>query len=213
MAITECGRGHVYDSDQYAVCPYCNQGTMVIDFSGDDGFKTVAPDGNFGVNRDFPFSTPDNGVFADEGKTVSPFEMKKKKDEANKTVAVFEQKHSFDPVVGWLVCIDGPEKGKDYRLMARINTVGRSDKMDICIREDNTISKENHARVAYDPKHNLYLISPDKNINNIYVNDQPIFNATKLSAYDVIELGASKFVFLPLCGDRFEWEKGVISES
>ena len=209
MAITECGRGHVYDSDQYAACPYCNQGSNVIDFGDANDNRTVAPGVEYPANRTIPVRGIDPFYPGDEGKTVSPLEMRKKKEEENKTVVVFKQAHNYDPVVGWLVCIEGKDKGKDYRLMARINTVGRSDRMDICIRNDNTVSKENHARVAYDPKNNIYLVSPDKNINNIYVNNQPIFAATQINAYDVLEFGESKFIFIPLCNDRFEWEIGL----
>ena len=32
----------------------------------------------------------------------------------------------FDPVVEWLVCIDGPEKGRDYRIRSGNNYIGRS---------------------------------------------------------------------------------------
>lgn len=226
MAITECGRGHVYDSDQYATCPYCNQGAGVIDFGVNDPYYQQPAPG-MGYDPGFGYAPVDDyghtvapgqmgGIGSmggmnpeDEGKTVSPFESKRREDEENKTVVVFQKEHDYDPVVGWLVCIEGVEKGKDHRIMARINTVGRSEKMDICIPKDNTVSKENHARIAYDPKNNMFLVVPDKNINNIYVNGQPIFSATKLTAYDVIELGSGKFVFVPLCGDRFEWEIGV----
>ena len=163
---------------------------------GDAG-HTVAPAQMGGMNPE------------DEGKTVSPFAMQKKAEDENKTVAMFSKDHDYDPVVGWLVCIKGDSKGKDYRVMARINTIGRSEKMDICIPKDHTISKEQHARIAYDPKNNIFLMVPDNNINNIYVNGQPIFNATKLEAFDTIEMGASQFVFVPLCCDRFEWDTGV----
>ena len=32
MAITECGNVHLYDTNQYASCPYCNGGGNVINF-------------------------------------------------------------------------------------------------------------------------------------------------------------------------------------
>ena len=44
MAITECGKGHVYDTDQYAFCPYCNGGGNMIQFGGgSDAGRTVVP--------------------------------------------------------------------------------------------------------------------------------------------------------------------------
>ena len=34
MAATECGHGHIYDSDLYAACPYCNSTQPIIHFDG-----------------------------------------------------------------------------------------------------------------------------------------------------------------------------------
>ncbi len=56
----------------------------------------------------------------------------------------------FDPVVGWLVCIEGATKGTDYRIHSQNNYIGRSAKMDISIPEDSHISAENSAIIAYD---------------------------------------------------------------
>ena len=48
MRYTECANGHVYDADQYAVCPYCNQAQTEIQF-GPGGGRTVAPGGGGGT--------------------------------------------------------------------------------------------------------------------------------------------------------------------
>lgn len=215
MAITECGKGHVYDTDKYAACPYCNGEGSIIDFggSGSDG-KTVFSESS--VNPQFSMNNQDAVNFAvnanQPGKTVAPESYRRNIEKENKTVGVFKKEYDLDPVVGWLVCIDGPEKGKDYRLWAKINTIGRSEKMDVCIKKDITISKDNHARLAYDPKHNNFQLIPGESTNNIYLNDEPIYTPARINAYDVIELGKSKTVFIPLCSERFSWEKGVISE-
>ena len=112
----------------------------------------------------------------------------------------------MEPVVGWLVCIDGADKGKDYHLFARINTIGRSSENDVSIKGDSTISRESHARLAYDPRHNAFQLIPGDSTNNIYLNEQPLYTPAKLEAFDVVELGQSKFVFVPLCCERFQWE-------
>ena len=38
-----------------------------------------------------------------------------------------------NPVCGWIVCVKGPRRGKDYRVMDGKNFVGRADDMDIQI--------------------------------------------------------------------------------
>lgn len=48
----------------------------------------------------------------------------------------------IDPVTGWLVCIEGASKGRDYKIMTEKNFLGRSETMDIQILGDNHIAKK-----------------------------------------------------------------------
>ena len=113
----------------------------------------------------------------------------------------------MDPVTGWLVCIEGPPKGRDYRIFTEKNFIGRSEQMDIQILGDNKIAKKNHAVLVYDPKKRQSLILPGDSHGLVYVNDEAIYTPVELAPYDVIELGVSKFIFIPLCGENFEWEE------
>lgn len=195
MPLQECENGHLYDTDQYAKCPYCSSQTSVITFGT----------GNAGINP--PVNA---GSVSEVGSTIAPQGYMKQQDsraDTGKTVGVFQKKMKFEPVVGWLVCIDGPEKGKDFRIYGRNNTIGRSDKMDICIKGDPTISRENHARLAYDEKHNAFHLIPAENTNTIYLNDEPVYVPTKLNVRDVIEFGDCKLVFIPFCDDKFTWKE------
>ncbi len=182
MAIVECKNGHIYDPDQSPSCPYCGKESNAIHFD-----ESMEP--------------------AKTGRTVAPEGYRRRQDEQNRTVAVFQRNYHFEPVVGWLTCIEGAEKGKAYHLWARINTIGRGEGMDVCIPSDPTISKDTHARLAYDPKHNNFQLIPGMSTNNIYLNDDPVYVPVKLSAYDRIELGNTKLLFVPLCGERFQWDK------
>ncbi len=114
---------------------------------------------------------------------------------------------SSDPVGGWLVCTEGPEKGRDYRILCRNNTLGSSNKMDICLRGLTSTTAESHARIAYDRKHNVFHIIPTDSTEVIYVNDEPVYVPTGLKDRDVIEIGGYKLVFIPFCGEIFSWEK------
>jgi sarcosine oxidase delta subunit len=207
----------LYDPDQYATCPYCNGGGNRIEFSGagsSDIGKTAPVGGGFGPSSSSgsSFGAPSGGM-SEIGATVAPQSYRKKEEakeeDTGKTVGVFKKSMNLEPVVGWLVCIEGTEKGKDFRIWAKNNTIGRSEKMDICIKGDTTISRENHARLAYDEKHNKYHLIPAESTNNIYLNEEPIYVPSVLEAYDVIELGESKFVFVPLCNERFDWKDGL----
>ena len=194
MAIQECGNGHLYDTDQYASCPYCQGSVNRINFDSTGVGKTVG-----------------TAPAVEVGATVAPSSYTRQQDRSDtgKTVGVFQKKMSFEPVVGWLVCFEGPEKGKDYRIYGRNNTVGRSEKMDICIQGDSTISRENHARLAYDQKHNAFHLIPAESTNTIYLNDEPVYVPTKLKEYDIIEFGDCKLLFVPFCNERFTWQTGL----
>lgn len=196
MALQQCENGHLYDTDQHSVCPYCSNGANVINFGGGESAvgKTVAA-----ANLVSPQAS-------EVGSTVAPQSyMDRQKSDIGKTVGVFQKKMNLEPVVGWLVCIEGPEKGKDFRIYGKNNTVGRSEKMDICIKGDQTISRENHARLAYDEKHNAFHLIPAESSNTIYLNDEPIYVPAKLNARDIIEFGECKLMFVPFCDDSFSW--------
>lgn len=205
MALTECANGHLYDTDMNESCPYCNGGSNMINFSADSGtnFGRTAPvGGGFG-----PSGTKQSQ--SEIGATVAPAAYVKKQEEDNRTVGIFQKRMEIEPIVGWLVCVDGADKGKDYKLYGKNNTIGRSERMDVYIKNDPTISRENHARLAYDQKHNNFHLIPADATNNIYVNDEPIYLPTLLRAYDLIELGDTKVVFIPFCSDRFTWQNGL----
>jgi hypothetical protein len=112
----------------------------------------------------------------------------------------------MNPVTGWIICIEGPSKGRDYRVLMEKNFIGRSDGMDIQILGDNSIAKHNHAIIVYDPKKRQTILLPGDAQGLVYVNDEAIYAPVELHGYDVIELGKSKFLFVPLCGEHFEWQ-------
>jgi hypothetical protein len=111
----------------------------------------------------------------------------------------------IDPVTGWLVCFEGPQMGRDYRIMAEKNFIGRAEDMHIQIIGDNKIARRNHAIIAYDPMKRKTLLLPGDSSGLVYLNDEAVYTPTELSAFHVIQLGASKFLFIPLCGEHFEW--------
>ena len=111
-----------------------------------------------------------------------------------------------DPVVGWVVCVDGPLRGADWRIRVGYNYIGR-EVGDILIQGDSQISREKHAMIAYHNKNRTYYVGPAEGRNIIELNGEPVFNATKLSKFDIITIGATKLMFVPLCDDTFTWDQ------
>lgn len=112
----------------------------------------------------------------------------------------------FDPVVGWLICTKGPNRGRDYRLHSGTNFVGRSKEMDVCIEHDQTISKRNAASISYDDRSRTFFIQKGEVRNLLYLNGKPVRSDADITMYDRIEIGATELVFVPLCSDTFNWQ-------
>jgi len=110
-----------------------------------------------------------------------------------------------EPVCGWLVCIEGPRQGKDYKVRDGKNFIGRADDMDIQILGDNQISRRNHAVLVYDKKRNETVLLPGDSNGIAYLKGVASYIPTPVSAYDLIEMGESKFLYVPFCGKHFRW--------
>lgn len=228
--LIRCEKGHFYDTEKFQTCPYCASSSSNMDvnlFGG--GISATIPvssqnaggmsdDGGIGKTMPIGGAAVPSGNASSE-KTMplgsSPFSSSSHKpssEEDVKTVAVIRKRvHNDDdvginPVTGWLVCIQGREKGRDYRIYSGNNFLGRSDVMDICIRGDDTISREKHACVSYDDKKNRFYIYQGDSRGLVYVNNEAVFIPQLLNPYDVIEVGKTKLLFVPFCTDKFIWE-------
>lgn len=186
MALVECGNGHIYDDSLHQACPYCNGGGRRMEFGAGAG---------------------------EAGKTVAPRSYTPSSEGMGKTVAAIRKSMEREPVAGWFVCVDGSDKGKDYRILARNNTIGRDERMDICIHGDETISRESHARVGYDEKHNVFHLIPGESANNIYLNGEPVYIPSKMTQGDVIEIGETRLVFVQFCREGYNWRDGFDTQT
>lgn len=79
-------------------------------------------------------------------------------DEDGKTIGIYSGARGNDYVTGWLVCLKGPEKGRDYRLHHGFNRVGRGLGMDVAIMDDPAVSRDCHCSVVYDGVGNRFSL-------------------------------------------------------
>ncbi len=93
-----------------------------------------------------------------------------------------------------------------YEIKSGKNFMGRADDMDIQVLGDNKISRRNHGVIVFDPKKKETVLLPGESNGIVYHNDAAVYTPTVLNPYDVIEMGDSKFVFVPFCGENFMWE-------
>lgn len=127
-------------------------------------------------------------------------------DDPDKTMPLMEEAGGADPVTGWLVCIEGAQYGKDFKIKAGKNFMGRADNMQIQILGDNAISRVNHAAIIYDQKNRSTFLTPGDSQGLVYLNNEAVYAPVEIHQYSIIELGKCKFIFIPLCGEHFEWE-------
>lgn len=178
MNMKRCENGHLYNPKKYEKCPYCDESVLETENKGKSKRSKK------------PMTLSEN--LSGEG---------------DKTVAYWDGRDGLDPVVGWIVCIEGSERGKDYKIASEKNFVGRSEEMHIFIQGDNSISRRNHAVISYNPKKRNFVLIPGEGNGIIYTNNEEVYSPKELSPYDVIEMGKSKFLFIPFCGQHFEWEQ------
>ncbi len=186
--MTRCDNGHYYDRKKHtAGCPYCGAaiampvGRSIRIGPVVEGDQKTRPQG---------MPRPSAGV-TEEGATK-----------------VFSPggPHPIDPVVGWLVNVKGESQGADYRIRSENNTIGRSKDMYISI-PDESISRERHAVITFDPLQNAFHLSPGEGRGLVYVNGEVLLAHRRLQAYDRIQMGQTKLVFVPFCGEKFTWGK------
>lgn len=158
------------------------------------------------VNTSCPYCNGGDANSSDPGATSSRMPAPNWDDEG-KTLAKLQTEDGVDPVVGWLVCLTGKEKGRDYRIHADNNFIGRSERMDICIKGDETVSRENQAVLTYDTLKNTFRFSPGDGRSIVRVNKEAVYQTTEIKIYDKLTIGNTELLFVPLCGENFEWEE------
>ncbi|PWJ19343.1 FHA domain-containing protein [Jannaschia seohaensis] len=108
--------------------------------------------------------------------------------------------------IGFLVIIDGPGFGTSFALAAGLSTLGRGEDQTVTLDfGDDSISRNNHASIAYDEEENQVLIGHGGKSNLVRLNGKPLVSTTELSNGDQIRIGKTTLRFVALCGPEFSW--------
>lgn len=213
MELKTCSNGHAYDA-RLASCPLCesegfeqvgktqpvNEGIAADPGLPDEVLNSYTQTEPVSHGFDPITSTEPNGNFDADGKT-HPVSV-----DNGQTMPVGT--FSFRPVVGWLVCVEGPNRGTSYPIHPGYNYIGRTSNRDIYIPNDSTISAK-QAWIAYDKSEDgnsdTFAFGPSEGTNTCRVNGKAQYSPIDLNPYDSIKLGNSKFLFVPFCSDKFRW--------
>lgn len=195
-----CQEGHFYDPAKHSSCPWCGK---PLDMGGAPApgaevaaQKTVPLRGPETAPQTWPSPPPLPPEYGAAGAGPMPGATKR----------LVREQLGMDPVVGWLVCLEGPERGRDWRIHSEKNFIGRAPTMDVCISSDEAISREKHATITFEPKKQTFWLVPGDSSGLVYLNGEVLYTPAQLKERDVIELGKTKLVLVPFVNESFRWE-------
>ena len=134
MNLTKCKNGHYYDADKYPNCPHCTGGVNTDDDVTVNMEQTGTGFGNSqGISQTVGFWEPSQSQSSPSPSSVTlgpgngpvslmqavnaaaavPVNVQQEADE-DKTVSYYGGTLETEPVVGWLVCIEGKQLGKAF---------------------------------------------------------------------------------------------------
>lgn len=204
--IVPCVNGHFYDANKNSRCPFCT--TPATPVNG--GFsQTVDVNGSASSNSGFSKTTNVAPVGPWKVQDVGPTRPVNNGSNMGVTQTAGDDDTPAgapSPVVGWLVALNGPNRGTDYRIHAGYNYIGR-EKGDICIKGDMLISGQMDSNIAFVPQSNRFFIAHEQGKNMALVNDEiPITGSSvELHNLDRITIGGTTLLFVALCGEQFSW--------
>lgn len=192
MKLVQCENGHYFDADQYDQCPQCNPelNKNIID-------ETVPLGANHDETVTLSKSSSLGEIIDNVSVTVNNYD---------ETVPFYANNTDTRLVVGWLVCIKGPNKGMSFNLYHGKNYIGRAHESDVVLDKDKSVSRLKHAIIVYDPMAKVFIAVPGESRELYYLNKNIVLSNELLKAYDKINIGASELLFVPLCNDKFDWD-------
>jgi hypothetical protein len=108
--------------------------------------------------------------------------------------------------VGWIVVVEGPGRGASFTLFNGVSAIGRGDDQPVKLDfGDSSISRTNHAVLAYDNEQRKFFLGHGGKANIVRLNGKPVLSTEELAHNDMIRIGETTLRFLALCGADFDW--------
>jgi hypothetical protein len=90
----------------------------------------------------------------------------------------------------WLVSLEGPDQGKDYRILKESTSVGKQESSDIVLKGE--FISRSHALLLYE--NHQFILSDLHSTNHTYVNGEKI-SKKALKDNDIIKFGDAVYKF------------------
>ncbi len=222
MNIRRCAYGHFYDGDEHGdACPFCAQ---VKGAQAEKNPEASADDGAQAEGRRETERVAAAEAEPESSPASEPTPAAEPDPEPEPTVKLEPASFSPSPaaapapapepngapldpdlVVGWLVCVSGPARGRSYELHTGRNFIGRAAIMDVALPEDTAVARERQASVIFDPRTARFSVTANETRELTYVNDELVYDHCDLTANDVLLVGSTRLMLVPLYGSGFAW--------
>lgn len=108
--------------------------------------------------------------------------------------------------VGWFVVVKGPGRGQAFALHSGVSLVGRGEDQGVRLDfGDTSISRQNHAAIAYDDEQNSFFLGHGGKSNIIRLNNRPVLSTEEIANGDLVRIGETTLRLVALCGPDFRW--------
>lgn len=199
MDLKKCKSGHFYDGDKYSECPHCKNNVEKRTLSTIEKKKITE-------NRDTGNLT--KSIFDMNTSEPKPAEKKQEASQPvqqpHNSVTSFKKTYEYGPVVGWLVGISGNEYGHSYELFATSNTIGSGTGNVVTI-DDSRLCNLSHGVICYQVETGRFFMDSEHSDGKVKINNYLVQENVYVNYMDVLEIGTSTYIIIPLCRDGFSW--------
>ena len=113
--------------------------------------------------------------------------------------------------------ISGPGRGSCFTMFTGVSQIGRGEDQAVRLDfGDTSISRNNHAAVAYDDEQGKFFLGHGGKSNLVRLNGKPVLSTEELTSGDMVRIGETTLKFVSLCGEDFTWastaDKGNFAE-
>jgi pSer/pThr/pTyr-binding forkhead associated (FHA) protein len=106
-------------------------------------------------------------------------------------------------------CGGWPGPGAAFTIFEGVAQIGRGETQAVRLDfGDTSISRENHAAVAYDTEQKAFFLGHGGKANLVRLNGRPVLSTEELRSGNTIRIGETTLRFVALCGPDFSWAEG-----
>ena len=180
--------------------------TMPVEDGGSISYDKTMPEGGAGFDASpYDKTIPEDTEGTEAGGGLDSWSNETVFDNMGVMNAAGE---TVRPATGWLVCINGATKGTDYRIYQGYTYIGRDPAQNQIAIPDDHVSSVPSARILYEETSRKFYINETNGARNpVYLNEKLFDGRVELQPYDIIRLGNTRLLFVPLCTEKFAWEE------